>query len=315
MLTFKCPYCASERAYDPARPPKYCTRCGRPLPAGVGTDAGLPGENRASHQPLLDELLAHWQGKHVPDPHVTSLTSKQANALFEDYQQALGRDPANWLDEVRGNRSDVGTRYAPAYKPERKEKRAFVDAYLLLKQGKRTLAAERLRNLTKQSPRFPDPWIWLSAASDDPAERLGCLETAVLLEPSHPLARDALSIAQGRVSPAEGPVEQDSQPKITVIKCPRCGGALRYEPGTAEVECQFCGHSFALEETNLLEQQTGLVGELRLKRRFQGQTWRDVERVTRCQSCGAQLVMTRHLARQCVFCGSASVLVEDNRRH
>jgi predicted RNA-binding Zn-ribbon protein involved in translation (DUF1610 family) len=63
-----------------------------------------------------------------------------------------------------------------------------------------------------------------------------------------------------------------------------------------------------------LEQQTGLMGELRLTRRFQGTTWREVDRIARCQSCGAELAMTHHLARQCVFCGSTSVLIEDSRQ-
>jgi LSD1 subclass zinc finger protein len=189
-----------------------------------------------------------------------------------------------------------------------------VEAYVLLKRGKRDLAADWLRDQTEKSPRFADPWIWLAAATDDPAERTDCLETAVLLEPTHPLAREAFSIARGRVSPAGGSDEQNAQPRFRVIKCPQCAGALRYEPGAAEVKCQFCGHRFELEEVDLLEQQTALMGELRLTRRFQGTSWREVGRLARCQSCGAELVMTRHLARQCVFCGSTSVLVEDNRQ-
>jgi hypothetical protein len=45
---------------------------------------------------------------------------------------------------------------------------------------------------------------------------------------------------------------------------------------------------------------------------MQGYTWKEVQRVVHCQTCGAELTMTRHLARQCVFCGSTNVLVEDN---
>ena len=99
-----------------------------------------------------------------------------------------------------------------------------------------------------------------------------------------------------------------------MTKCPQCAGALQYEPGATEVECQFCDHHFELEGTDLLEQQTEVMGELRLTRRFTGATWRGVDRIARCQPCGAELVMTRHLARQCAFCGSTSVLIEDNRQ-
>ena len=297
MLTVRCPYCTHEKVYDPAARPKYCSRCGRALPAGTGPDAALPARERTGHRSYLDEILAHWQGSHVPEPTLGRITPRQGQILFEVYQHDLGRGG-----------------HAPAYRPDRRERQAFAGAYQLLKQGKRDLAADWFRNLTNKSPRFADPWIWLAAATDDPAERTDCLETAVLLEPTHPLARDAFSIAVGRVSPVEGPARQASQPEITVIKCPQCAGALQYEPGTTEVKCQFCGQSFGMEETNLLEQQTELVGELRLTRRFQGSTWREVDRVTRCQSCGAELAMTHHLARQCVFCGSTSVLVEDNRQ-
>jgi hypothetical protein len=243
-----------------------------------------------------------------------STTPIQIQALFEDYQRALGRSPASWLDEVRGRWPDAGRTYAPAHKPGRREKQAFLEAYLLLRQGKRDLAAECFRDLTQKSPRFADPWIWLAAATDDRSERIDCLETAVLLETSHPLARDALAIALGRVSPAEGAVERESQPEIVIVKCPQCAGILRHEPGATQVECQYCGHCFALDETDLLEQQTELVAELRLKRRFQGQSWQEAERIARCHSCGAELIMTRHLARQCAFCGSTSVLVEDSQR-
>ena len=297
MLVVRCPYCDHEKAYELAARPRFCTHCGRPLPA-PGEAAPPPArKERSGHQQYLDEILAHWQGTHVPAPDIGRITSKQGEILFDAYQHDLG----------------LG-RHEPAYKPGPRERLAFASAYLLLKQGKRDLAVDWLRNQTEKSPRFADPWIWLAAASGDPAERTDYLETAVLLEPSHPLARDAFSIASGRVSPAGGPAKQASHPKITTIKCPQCAGALQYKPGATEVGCQFCGHHFGLEGTDLLEQQTELVGELRLTRRFQGTTWREVDRIASCQSCGAELIMTHHLVRQCVFCGSSSVLIEDNRQ-
>ena len=301
MLVVRCPYCDHEKIYELAARPKFCTHCGRPLPA-PGEAAPPPSrKEKAGHQQYLDEILAHWKGTHIPAPAIGRITSKQGEILFDAYQHDLG----------------LG-RHEPAYRPGPRERQAFASAYLLLKQGKRDLAVDWLRNQTEKSPRFADPWIWLAAASDDPAERIDYLETAVLLEPSHPLAREAFSIASGRVSPAAGRAGhrtgRNAQPRFHVTKCPKCGGALRYEPGATEVECQFCDHRFGLEKTDLLEQQSDLMGELRLMRRFRGTTWREVERIASCQSCGAELSMTHHLARQCVFCGSSSVLIEDNRQ-
>lgn len=301
MLTVRCPYCNHEKVSDLGGGPKYCTRCGRPLPSradpptAAGPAATPPTGSGAAHQSYLDEILAHWQGTHIPAPDIGRITPQQGQILYDAYQGDMGRG-----------------RHVPAYKPDRRERQAFAEAYLLLKQGKRDLAADWFRHQTEKSPRFAEPWIWLAATTDDPAERVDFLETAVLLEPTHPLARDAFSIARGRVSLDKGRL--GAQPEYRVIKCPQCAGALRYVPGATEVECQFCDHSVRLEGTDLLEQQTGLMGELRLTRRFQGVAWREVARIARCQSCGAGLVMTRHLARQCVFCGSTSVLVEDNRQ-
>jgi hypothetical protein len=297
MTVLPCPHCGNEKAYELEARPKFCTRCGRPLPAPAKTSAPPVKSERAGHQQYLDEILAHWQGTHVPAPDIGRISPRQGQILFDAYQHDLSRG-----------------RYDPAYKPGPRERLAFASAYLLLKQGKRDLAVDWLRDQTEKSPRFADPWIWLAAASDDQAERIDYLETAVLLEPSHPLAREAFSIATGRVSPNGRPAKRNAGPRFRVVKCPQCGGALRYEPGATEVECQFCGRPFELEGTDLLEQQNGLLGELRLTRRFQGSTWREVSRIAHCQSCGAELTMTHHLARQCLFCGSTSVLIEDLRQ-
>ena len=296
MPVVRCPYCEHESVHELAGRPKFCTNCGRRLPA--------PGETKAAsakikpgYQQYLDEVLAHWQGTHVPEPDLGRITPQQGQIVFDAYQHDLSRG-----------------RYAPAYRPSRREKQAFAESYVLLKRGKRDLALDWLRSQTEKSPRFAEPWIWRAAATDDQAERIDCLETAILLEPTHPLARDAFSLASGRVTPAGIPVKQNARPTFRVIKCPQCAGALRYEPGATQVKCQFCDHRFELERTDLLEQQTELMGELRLTRRVQGTAWREANRISRCQSCGAELVMTHHLARQCLFCGSTSVLVEDVRQ-
>jgi hypothetical protein len=77
--------------------------------------------------------------------------------------------------------------------------------------------------------------------------------------------------------------------------------------------CAHCGHSLFLQEANIVDGKARLVGDLRLERRFQGHSWKQVERVLQCQSCGAELTMTQHLARVCLFCGSPNVLDRDVR--
>ena len=235
MLVVRCPHCGYEKVYELAGWPKYCTRCGRALPASGDAHATPTKKDRTGHQQYLDEILAHWQGTHIPAPDLGRITPRQGQILFDAYQHDLGRG-----------------RYAPAYKPDRRERLAFASAYLLLKQGKRDLAVDWLRDQTVKSPRFADPWIWLAAAADDPAERIDYLETAVVLEPTHPLARDAFSIAMGRVSPAKGPAVQGTQPRFRVIKCPQCMTPIEVtsDERPLVVECGHCGTSGRLTAHN-----------------------------------------------------------------
>jgi LSD1 subclass zinc finger protein len=248
-------------------------------------------------------LVSHWQGTHIPDQVLQQPTKSEAFAIFEAYEQAI-RGGA-------GSCSDFGVQYVRSYQPEKRAIVWFVAAYLLLRNGERTKAAQHFSDLTKLYPDFPDPWIWLSATTDDQARRLDHLENAVILEPAHPLARDALAIAQGKVSLEKVSQEPGRRSQAKLANCPRCGGALHYGPGTTAVRCAYCDHRLELQRTNLIDGEATLLGDLQLQRRLQGQTWKEVQRVVHCQACGAHLTMTHYLAKQCVFCGSTSVLAED----
>ena len=306
MQTFICPQCGHGSAYDPWAGSAHCSHCGHTPSSEVRVRDQHTWQRVHSHQPFLDELLAHWQGTHTPDPAFTLHTTELALVFFEDYQRALGEDPHQVaLDHAR---------YIRSYRPQRQEILPFIGAYLLLRHGERGAAAQHLQALTARSPDFVDAWVWLTATTDDPAERVEYLENAVAREPAHPLARDALAIARGRVSVSRQADGQGLQQEVTLAQCPQCGGALHYEPGAVAVTCPYCGHSLTLQKANVLDRKARLVGDVKLRRRCQGQTWDQVERVVRCQSCGAELTMTRRLARQCTFCGSTTVLVEDNHR-
>jgi DNA-directed RNA polymerase subunit RPC12/RpoP len=273
-------------------------------------EADAPGPRHKAQAGIpvspLDELLSHWDGTHRPDPGVQIGTKGEAQATFRDYRRALGED----LKRMPG----LGGRYVRSHQPEKKAILWFVAAYLMLRKGERARAARHLHDLTRLYPNFPDPWVWLTATTDDPAQRIDYLENAVVLEPAHPLARDALSIAQGRVSPQQARQDRQEKEQIEVSKCPKCGGGLHYVPGATEVACQYCGRRLLLRETNLINQEARLVGDLQLQRRLRGHTWREVQRVVHCQACGAELTMTGYLSKQCVFCGSTSVLVEDSHQ-
>lgn len=302
MQTFACPNCGRGSTYDPWVESAHCDECGYE-PTTQGRRAAHhrhPKGKTATYQPLLDELLAHWNDTHKPDLDFALQTADQALAFFQDYQRMLGESPDALVGYVEFMRN---------YQPNRGEILAFAGAYLLLKQGNRAEAVRHLRALTMQS-KFPDAWIWLTATTDNPAERKEYLEKALILNPAHPLANDAMAVLQGRVSPTEPGTRPGQQAKT--IKCPQCGGELRYEPGAAEVACPYCSHQVPLRQANVLDGEARLVGDLRLKRRYQGQTWVGVERIAHCQSCGAELTTHHRLSQQCVFCDSTNVLVEDH---
>ena len=305
MQTFFCPRCGHRGTFDPWVESVQCANCGH-TPPKDGQQRGRPAWIGATtHQPFLAELMSYWQGTHEPDPTFTLQSSEAALQFFEDYQRALGERP--------GARPGSSAGYIRNYYPGRREIPPFVSAYLLLKHGDRARAAEHLRALTTRFPEFADAWVWLTATTDDPYERLDYLRTAVAQEPAHPLARDALAIARGKVSPTAGRREDGVQQEAAAATCPQCGGGLHYQPAAKAVECPYCGHLLELRRTNLLEQDATLVSDMRLRRRYLGRTWGELARVVRCRSCGARLTMTRFLARQCLFCGSNSVLTEANR--
>lgn len=321
MERFTCPQCGHRSNYDPLEGSALCPRCGYTPPKdvrltseGLGKpprrltkkQAGRPRGEMTRRRSPLDELVSHWHGTHSPDRVLQQPTKAEAFAIFEAYEQAIRGGG--------GSGSEFGVRYVRSYQPEKRAILWFVAAYLLLRHGERTKAAQHLHDLTRLYPDFPDPWIWLSATTDDQAKRLDHLENAVILAPAHPLARDALAIAQGKVSMAKGSQEPGTKAQAQVANCPRCGGALHYGPGATVVKCEYCDHHLELRQTDLIDGEATLLGDLQLQRRLQGQTWKEVRRVVHCQACGAHLTMTHYLAKQCVFCGSTSVLAEDNQQ-
>lgn len=323
MQPFTCPQCGHQSSFDPLEGCAVCPECGYtpPLDRRVVAEPKEDGKKGGAEQSLrsaqglraaegvlspLDELLGHWDGTHVPSHGITVRTKREVLALFQLYQQALG--------ETRHFRADRHPSYARSYRPETDAVQSFVGAYLALKRGERARATQMLQGLTQRYPQFPDPWIWLSATTDDQATRIDYLENAIVAEPAHPLAQEALAVAQGRVPRPEAGGRAREQPRVVQTKCHRCGGSLRYEPGEGAVSCPYCGHRQELERANVVDGEATLVGELQLRRRMQGQEWKEVRRVVHCQACGAELTMSRYLAKQCVFCGCSSVLAEDSSR-
>jgi DNA-directed RNA polymerase subunit RPC12/RpoP len=302
MQPFVCPQCGHQTTYDPWAGPARCPRCDF-TPAGERMSGEyIQWAQRQGHQPYLDELRSHWDGSHIADANFGLESQEDALAFFRQYRQAMGEDPRP--------RPGPWAQYARDYAPTREEILMFAAAYLYLRHGERDQAAEELAALTFVAPRFVDGWVWRTAATADPRERLHYLHKASSMDLGHPLARDALALAEGRVTEER----ERQQDQLVVTQCPRCGAGLRYEPSATELTCAHCGHHIPLEQAELLDGAARPLHQLRLERRFQGHTWSEARRIVRCRTCSAELTMSGFLSRVCAFCGSTHVLVEDNRR-
>jgi hypothetical protein len=243
------------------------------------------------YEGFLRTLLSHWRGTHVPDPTFSLPTLADAKAFYQAYRSALGV-PLSRL--VSGDQMLV----------------IFASAYEHLERGEPEHAEEQLRLLITRAPHLADAWVWWTAIAEGPADRQRYLETALRYEPGHPLARDALGFARGKI-PYPGDELED---RIILPKCPQCGGELHYEPGATGVECRHCGTTADLSEVADLHAGSEPVSHLQLRRLYRRQAWPGLDRVVQCQACGAELALTHYQARRCAFCGSTNVLTVDAQR-
>ena len=258
----------------------------------------------ALRQRLLGEILDLWNGTFEPEPQFELPAFSDIEDFYRDYRWALGDE---LYASSRGHELSDATR-----EKERRTRESFVAGYFALRRGDRSGAMEQFRELVEEQPDFVDAWVWLAGVAPDEEEQIHHLEEALVRDPAHPLARDAMAVLQGRVAPEQLKTATGTQ--ATAVRCPKCAGSLHYEPRAKVVTCAHCGHTLALQEANVVDGRARLVGDLRLERRFQGHSWTDLGRVLQCQSCGAELTMTRHLAKICPFCSSPNVLLQDARQ-
>jgi DNA-directed RNA polymerase subunit RPC12/RpoP len=261
-----------------------------------------------AYQPYLDELLEYWENTNSTDVSYAVTSSSEAQEIFREYRRALGE-----IVDVQAGHYATG--YVRNFTPESAAIEEFIEGYAHLRRGDKAAAAQTLQKLTHSLPQFADAWIWLSATSEDAAERFVYLNEAIRFEPAHPLAVNALAIAHGDVTPTGETNEKGQGHVITLARCERCGGTLQYEPGSDEVLCSYCGHALRLKQAEFPDAPAPRVSTLRLQRHYESRYWVEADRIVHCRACGAELTLTHHLAKQCVYCISSNVLVEDKEHN
>ena len=97
-------------------------------------------------------------------------------------------------------------------------------------------------------------------------------------------------------------------------KCPNCGGAIRFDPGTQEMACPYCRSVISMEALKVMDEEAAKNQESEsIDWGYEGRGWRQGEQqgmaVYSCNTCGGQIVGDETLgAASCPFCGTPVVM-------
>ncbi|MBI5879036.1 MAG: hypothetical protein HZB53_15420 [Chloroflexi bacterium] len=186
----------------------------------------------------------------------------------------------------------------------------------------RALAEWEAEDMFSGSPDMNDQleaYYWLSAVTDDPAQKRDYLEQALAINPMHPESRRDLAIIEGRLKPAEivdpdrvqAAVAPDGAPDSSAVRrfaCPRCGGKLAYDPESRALVCTYCGHRVSeAEARSTAVPEQDFVATIYTAKAHRWEL--PAKRTLQCQACGARYVLPpARVAGACPFCASAQVV-------
>lgn len=92
-----------------------------------------------------------------------------------------------------------------------------------------------------------------------------------------------------------------------IYKCPACGNALKFEPGSGKFACEFCGNTFGKTYIEKMDQKAyGQEAAAAEKEK----TGEGEEYLFSCPSCGAEIVASdTTAATMCYYCHNPVVIV------
>lgn len=202
------------------------------------------------------------------------------------------------------------------------------------KSGDEAQARTLLRRVVEQDERNATAWLWLSSVADNFADLEVCLENATALRPDNELIRQRLTWVRQQVAsqqqaaslppvieeraipavreavpaqPVALSVSTADQPGQLEVQrrfiCPQCAGPMRFNPEIVDLQCQSCGYVEVVDEVPVQPPEHVLFTVLQTQR---GHRWANVERLLRCQQCGAQTVFPpAQTSVRCPYCGHA----------
>ena len=97
----------------------------------------------------------------------------------------------------------------------------------------------------------------MSTICSDPVEKRGYLENALAGDPTHPEARRALAILDGKLKPSEIvnpdalPAQATGEEKTTADRftCPKCGARMVFDGDGKTLICEHCSRNQTLSNT------------------------------------------------------------------
>ena len=157
----------------------------------------------------------------------------------------------------------------------------------------------------------------MSTICSDPVEKRGYLENALAGDPTHPEARRALAILDGKLKPSEIvnpdalPAQATGEEKTTADRftCPKCGARMVFDGDGKTLVCEHCSRGQVLGKAAPQYEQDFIMAMATSK----GHTTPVTKKTFTCQGCGAHFVLPAgQISTVCAYCGSPHVVTLTN---
>jgi len=195
------------------------------------------------------------------------------------------------------------------------------DGISAVKGGQFRLAQSLLNRALIINSADARPYLWLSEATYDVAEKREYLEQAVAAEPGNSSARLALAKLTGKIDQTqliqEGDSPMDVTPsgktevQVSSFSCPQCGGRMTFSIASSQLACEYCGH-IQIENINRDVGSKSWLDEKDLSfimHTHKGHNWAQAQHRFGCQQCGAiNILSPGQIVSRCPYCGSHQII-------
>ncbi len=204
------------------------------------------------------------------------------------------------------------------YYDDEQYRRTLISGIAAVKSGDRDQARMLLKKAAEMKSTDPQPWLWLSATTDDLAERREYLEYALAADPNNGAARRGLVFLSEKLDKSRALTEGEDFEKQSytqpveakaeeIFLCGRCGGKMRFDVSRQVLVCDYCGYEQKPDLSNAADQEEQALDFVLPTTR--ARTWSEAQHRLTCQQCGAiSLLAVGERALTCPHCGSHQLI-------